>query len=239
MTQKQAVLITGGAKRLGKGIALALAGAGYDVALHYNGSATEAKEVSQEIESRGGKCALLQADLSDAKTAKHLVTQAKSEFAHLNALVNNASVFGYKNFLDTDEAFFDTQMDVNFKAPFFLTQQFAKEVQQGAVVNMLDTFITKQSPNYFAYLLSKKLLAEFTLAAAGSLGPHIRVNGVAPGVILASDEKDADYIEKRKEANPLKKTGSVRDVAEAVKLLLDNAALTGQVLFIDGGEHTL
>ncbi len=234
-----AALITGGAKRLGREIALHLAENGYGIALHYNHSKAEAEIVKKEIEAKGRACVLLPADLADTGTLAALVQNAKAALPKLNVLINNASVFDRAGFAETDEALFDRQMDVNFKAPFFLTQAFAKTVTQGHVVNILDTNITNTHGSHFAYLLSKKLLAEFTHMAARALGPAVRVNGVCPGIVLTSGDHDEAYRKKLAETLPLQANATPLDVAKAIVGLLNLPSVTGQILFVDGGQHLL
>jgi NAD(P)-dependent dehydrogenase (short-subunit alcohol dehydrogenase family) len=234
-----AVLITGGARRLGKEIALHLAAKGFDIALHYNQSQSEATYVARRIEELGVRCALLQADLEDSSGYEPLIRATHSAFPHLCALVNNASVFDTGSFLDGDAALFDKEFRTNVQAPIFLTQAFAQIIGKGHVVNMLDTCVTQHKHSYFYYLLSKKTLYEFTKMAAAELAPNIRVNGVAPGYILPADGWGEDYRVKLEARLPMKRIATVTDIVQAVELLITTDAMTGQCLFIDGGEHLL
>jgi NAD(P)-dependent dehydrogenase (short-subunit alcohol dehydrogenase family) len=152
-------------------------------------------------------------------------------------LVNNASIFDRVNFMQTDERLFDRNFTINFKAPVFLTQDFASHCKHGLVVNILDTKINRPSINYFAYAMSKRALADFTLSAAKELAPTIRVNGVCPGMTLAPTGKEEGYLHRLSTAVPLKRPGNPQQIASAVLFLLDNDFITGQILYIDGGEH--
>ncbi len=234
-----AVLITGGARRLGKEIALHLAAKGFDIALHYNQSQSEATYVARRIHELGVRCELLQADLEDSTSHEPLISAAHSAFPHLCALVNNASVFDTGSFLDGDVALFEKEFRTNVQAPIFLTQAFAQMIGKGHVVNMLDTCVTQHKHSYFYYLLSKKTLYEFTKMAAAELAPNIRVNGVAPGYILPADGWGEDYRVKLESRLPMKRIATVTDIVQAVELLITTDAMTGQCLFIDGGEHLL
>jgi len=236
---RPALLITGAAKRLGRHTALRFARAGYDVALHYNGSQSDAEQTAKDIRAAGSDCELFQADLSDPLQYLSLITRAHQAFPRLSVLVNNASVFDAGSFLDSDAEFYQKEFQVNTTAPIFLTQAFAKVVKRGAVVNMLDTKITESKHSYFFYLLSKKTLAEFTKMAAVELGPNIRVNAVCPGHILPGGAWGEEYQQRLQPTLPLQKIGTLDDVAEAVYSLASNNGLTGQFLFIDGGEHLL
>lgn len=233
-----AVLITGGGKRVGCEIALHLADCGYDIALHYHRSKAEAEAVKKRVEAKGRRCELFHANLAQVDKLAPVVAAAKATFPTLNVLINNASVFERAALLETDEALFDRQMDINFKAPFFLTQAFATQVGQGAVVNLLDTHITTQAASHFAYLLSKKTLANFTHMAALALAPNIRVNGVCLGIVLPSGAHDAAYMQRLAATLPTKKNVSVAEVTAAISQLL-TLPVTGQLLFVDGGEHLL
>jgi pteridine reductase len=236
---RPALLITGAAKRVGRAVALHFAHAGYDIALHYNDSQKEAEAAAAEVRALGVACELFQADLGDVSECKPLVSKASVAFPQLSVLVNNASVFDVGRFLESDAALYAKEFSINTTAPIFLTQAFAKIVKRGAVINMLDTKITSNKHSYFFYLLSKKTLAEFTNMAAVELGPDIRVNAVCPGHVLASGKWGEDYQTRLESALPLGKIAQLADVAEAVYSLVNNKSLTGQFIFVDGGEHLL
>lgn len=236
---RPAVLITGAAKRVGRAIALHFARAGYDIALHYHHSQDEAEATADEIRAYGAECVSLQADLSDSTAYDSLVERAYAALPSLCALVNNASVFDHGRLMESDATLYEREFRINTQAPIFLTQSFAKRVGRGGVVNMLDTKITAHKHSYFFYLLSKKTLAEFTKMAAAELGPGVRVNGVCPGHVLGSDGWGDDYRVKLAATLPLARTATLDEVAAAVYSLVDNTGVTGQLLFVDGGEHLL
>jgi len=236
-------LVTGGAVRVGKVIALSLARAGYDIALHYCSSQEEAKKTASLIEKEGRKVTLHKYDLADVSQCSALIDDVMSQHGALDVLVNNSSVIHEISFLDTPEEVFDLQMNLNYKAPFFLTQYFAKNRKSdkvGNVVNILDTYINRSAQPYFSYLLSKKVLAELTKMSARALGPVIRVNGVAPGIVLPSPGgRGEEYMAARGKKLPLASVANTDYVANAVLQLIDNPAVTGQILYIDGGEHLI
>jgi len=234
---KKAALITGAAKRIGKGIALALAGDGFDIGLHYGHSEEEAEQTADEIRKRGVECHLLQADFKDMDAVMTLVPEMFHRFPQCNVLINNASVFHRTSFLDTTPEEFEHFFNIHLKAPFFLSQQFACRCPIGNIVNILDTKITKNIDTYFPYLLSKKALYELTHLSAKALGPEIRVNGVAPGIILPSTESGNDEIRRMVQKLPLKRQGEVEDIVSAVRFLVNHPFLTGECIFVDGGEH--
>jgi pteridine reductase len=236
---KKAVLITGGAKRVGAVMALYFAKQGYDIALHYNRSKSDAVKLQKQIKKLGVACELFSLDLQQTKNIPALMAKVKKSMPHCMALINNASVFERREFMKTDEALFDHQLDINFKAPVFLTQAFAKTFGRGTVINLLDTYITTATDSHFAYLLSKKAFAAFTGIAAKTLGPKIRVNGVCPSIMLPSNELDWAYMRKKEKELPLKAIPTPEEVVEAAYWLCENKNITGQLLFVDGGQHLL
>lgn len=239
---RQAVIITGGAKRVGAAMAVYFANKNFDIALHYNNSKDEALALQKEIQKIGVTCEIFSHDLSDSKTLTTLIDNIHKKMPHCNVLINNASVFERCEFLETDEALFDRQFAINFKAPFFLTQAFAKKFSKNAgacVINILDTDIAQTQISHFAYLLSKKTLADFTVMAARALGANVRVNGVCPGILLPSNELDEAYMLKLAKTLPLQKTATVEQVVSTVYELCNNSALTGQFLFVDGGQNVI
>ncbi len=238
MTTK-AVLVTGAARRLGKRIALYLAANGYDIALHYHNSHVAAQQTKQEIQELGQKCEIFLCDLSQPDKFDAVLDHMFEAFPNCDSLVNNASVFERMKYTDTKEEFFDEQFAVNFKAPFFLTQGFARRNPDCSIVNIVDTAVTTNSVSHFAYLLSKKSLLEFTAMAARDLAPRGRVNAVLPGTVLPSHRDSAEYIEKLEHTLPAGRLATVEEVSLAVYNLLQNDALNGQNIFIDGGAHLL
>ncbi len=234
---KSAALITGASKRIGREIALALARRGLDIALHFHHSSKEAEETRDELQNLGVQSKIYSCDLMNIDNARTLVHDAFRDFPHCNLLVNNASIFHRSTFEETTEKNWDDHFTVNLKAPFFLIQEFSKKCSEGQILNMLDTKIAKADLPYWAYTLSKKGLAELTRMAAKALAPRIRVNGICPGLILPPEGKGADYLEKMSEKIPAQKVGAPKDITSAMFALLDNLYVTGQFLFVDGGQH--
>jgi pteridine reductase len=236
-TQKtQAALVTGSAIRLGKHIALALAQSGFDIALHYHSSEQEAQNTATEIKKQGVKCHLFQSDLTQTEQMKSLMAQVLEIFPHLNVLVNSASAYTQAPITTTTQEIFDLQFALNLRAPFFLTQAYAELCGKGNIINIIDNKMAFNQYQYAAYLLSKKALLEFTKLAALEFSPNIRVNGVAPGVVLPATSRSEEYIEWRKQGIPLKMKGEVQHITQAIKSILGNDFMTGQILCIDGGE---
>lgn len=230
-------LITGGAKRIGRTIALALAEEGFDIALHYGRSEEAAREAANAIEDQGRSCRLFQCNLVDFDAVRRLVPQVVEACPDLSLLVNNASLFERAGLADTEEDLYDRQFAVNLKAPFFLSQAFARHAGAGQIINLVDQRITRSEPDHMAYTLTKKALAAFTEMAARDLAPAIRVNGVCPGLILPPPGKTARHLSPLVEKVPLKRRGDPADIAAAVVYLVKQEYVTGQFLFVDGGEH--
>lgn len=239
MNKHSAVLITGGAARIGREIALHLAEAGYDIALHYNSSKAAAQKTASAIRNckTGVSCELFKADLQKNADTQTLVARVYKKFPGLSVLVNNASVFQHSSLKKLNLPRFDQDFAIHVRAPYILTCEFARICKRGTVINLLDTHITKDKSSHFSYLLSKKALCDFTTMAAVELAPDIRVNAVAPGLVLAPATKGPEYLKRLSRGVPLKTTGNPKQIAQCIEFLLKNEYLTGQILFNDGGEH--
>lgn len=236
---QQAALVTGGATRLGRHFAEALANAGYDIALHVNRSRAEAEEVADIIRGKGRECEIFHCDfLSDqlSEELSGLLHAAKQRFPGLNLLLNSASAYEPASIADTELAMLETQFRVNMFTPLLLTRHFAETVHEGQVINIIDNKVAYHQYPYAAYLLSKKSLAEMTRMAALEFAPRIRINGIAPGVVLPASQRTSDYLQWRTEGIPLQRRGDPAHLVQALKYLLDNSFVAGQILFVDGGE---
>lgn len=235
----KAALITGGGARIGKAMALALAGMGFDIALHYNTSEKGAKETSEEIRSKGARCELFRCDFNVAAEMRSLIPKVFEIMPECSVLINNASVFEDSRFQDISEESFDKDFGINFRAPFFLSQEFSRRESAEIIVNMLDTRISRLEVENFVYNLGKKTLRDITFMAAKALGPKIRVNGICPGPILPPLGEGEEYLERISEDTPLGEPGETDYVVSALKFILENPYVTGECLFVDGGEHLL
>lgn len=235
----KAALITGGGMRLGKAMALTLAEMGYDIALHYNLSRDESEKTAGEIKALGRSCEIFQADLANMKEVRTLVSRVFEAFPGCSVLINSASIFENIPFGEVTEESFDRDMTVNFKAPFFLAQDFGKEASAELIVNMLDSRITKHDTSHFVYNISKKALRDFTFMAARALGPEVRVNGICPGPVLPPPGKSEDYLIRISQDTPIGKPGSPDYITAALKYIVENTYITGECLFVDGGQHLI
>ena len=231
-------MITGGAKRLGKEMALSLAQKGWDVALHFRNSESDAETTRQRIEKTGVVCRLFQANLERAQEAVDMLKKVLKEFPELDLLVNNASVFDESPLATVDEEVFDRQFDVNFKSPFFMTQQYTKNCQSGHVVNILDTKIqSNRAGRFTAYNLSKKALMHLTQMSAIDLAPRFRVNAIAPGPVLKASHASEEEFQIRIQQTPLKLEIPGSSIVSALNYLIENPNLTGEILYCDNGSH--
>ncbi|HEQ71648.1 MAG TPA: SDR family oxidoreductase [Spirochaetia bacterium] len=230
-------LVTGAAKRLGRDITLALARAGTHVVLHYHSSKTEANKLADECRALGVQAHTVSADLSDSVAAAGLVAQATTQAGPLDILINNASVFPSSTLHDLTEEKLCDNVRVNALAPFLLTRAFATQTEDGVVINLLDTRITEYDRNHAAYHASKRMLATLTRMTALEFAPQIRVNGIAPGLILPPEGKDESYLAALTDTVPLGRHGSPEDIARTVLFLAGSAFITGEIIFVDGGRR--
>ena len=234
-------LITGGAKRLGRETALALARAGASLVIHYNSSEAPAQALCEELEALGATAVPLQANLDDPAAAEGLFREAWEALGGIELLVNNASIFPSGRLGEMSWTDLQDNLRINAWAPFLLMREFWRKVagstSSGSVVNLLDTRLVGGDLVHAAYHLSKATLGEITTLAALEFAPELRVNGVAPGAVLPPEEFGDAYLDGLTAELPLKKRGYPGDIAEATLYLLGASFVTGQLLFVDGGRH--
>jgi len=232
-------LITGAAKRAGKAMVIHLASQGWNIAIHYNSSETEAKLFQNELATSypDQQFDIFKADLNRAEEVEMLIPQVLKQMQRIDLLVNNASIFEPAKLVDTATEFIDRQMNINFKAPFILIRNFGEMFRSGVIVNFVDTRIVTNRSNFAAYSLSKKALWELTKMAALEFGPGIRVNAIAPGLTIPPEGKDEDYLWKLAEKIAMKRPGGLGPILKSLDYILENEYLTGQLLFCDGGEN--
>ncbi len=234
-------LVTGGAVRLGRAISLRLAEAGYDLFVHYNSSAAPAEEVAREIEALGRRCVIGQADLSDPRAAVVLGAELREAYGRLDLLVNSAANFHATSLLDIDAEEWDRALDVNLRAPHLLVREFAGLLRdsRGAVVNMADHMGMKPWVTYAHHSVAKAGVIHLTKIQARALAPEVRVNAIAPGLVLAPEGLTDEALAREVEATLLKREGTPDDVADAVLYLASAEYVTGQLLVVDGGGTLL
>ncbi|NEX63152.1 SDR family oxidoreductase [Noviherbaspirillum galbum] len=237
------VLVTGAAKRIGRVIALALARRGWHVAVHYHRSAAEAQATVDEIVALGVRAAAVCCDLADEPAVKSLVPQAQAALGvPLRGLVNNASLFSQDDPADMTLSSFDAHMHANVAAPVWLAQALHAAIPddgRGAVVNLLDQKLFNMNPDFLSYTLSKAALQTATTMLAQALAPRLRVVGVAPGITLVSGDQTEEGFAKAHAKTPLGRSSTPEDVAETVCFAMDNPAITGTTILVDGGQHLI
>ena len=230
-------LVTGGAVRIGRAICEMLADAGADVCIHYNRSYDQASALRDQLEERGVASHIAEANLMTETACTELMEKAVAMMGPLDILINNASVFNKETLDQADMDAWMGDMWPNFFAPVQLLRAFAQHSEKGKVVNLLDRRITAQDTACVPYLISKKALAEVTRLAALHYAPRITVNGVAPGAVLPPPGKDEQYIKDHAGPVPLELRVAPKDIADAVRFVLENDTITGQIVFVDGGQH--
>lgn len=242
-------LVTGAGKRLGRAMALYLAGRGHDVAVHYASSAEEAEAVAREIRAMGRRAQTFRADLLVEAETQALIPVVTAALGPLTVLVNNASIFEYDRIDTATRESWDRHIESNLRAPYVLTQAFARQcppatvddngepLAQGLIVNIVDQRIRKLTPEFSTYTLAKMGLWALTQTAAQGLAPHIRVNAIGPGPTMQGHRQTADHFARQRAATVLGRGANPADITAALGFFLDSPAVTGQVIAVDGGQH--
>ncbi|MCB1396974.1 MAG: SDR family oxidoreductase [Rhodobacter sp.] len=243
-------LITGAASRLGRAMALYLAGRGFDVAIHYASSAGAAEATATEARALGVTAVTLQADLLDEdQTDALLPAAAKALGGPLTVLINNASIFEYDTIHSATRTSWDRHIGSNLRAPFVLTQAFAAQAPEAGrddageplaralVINMVDQRVQKLTPEFMTYTIAKMGLWAMTRTTAQALAPAIRVNAIGPGPTLQGGRQSADHFARQRANTVLGRGSNVADITAALGYFLDAPAVTGQLLCVDGGQH--
>ena len=227
------VLVTGAAKRIGRAIALELAAAGWDVAVHYHASRREALKTAKDIQKLGRKACLVELDLGNLWLAGKLIPALAKELGPITALVNNAALF-LPDRLDRG----NRQERINAEAPWILGEALYRQLPRGAscaIVNLLDA--DANAPEFSRYNESKHMLAAMTLRMAMGFAPAVRVNGIAPGPVLRGARQTREHFNRLARKTPLGKAAAPEDIAAAVRFLIENPSVTGVILPIGGGTH--
>lgn len=250
MTESKRALVTGAAIRVGRAMALDLAASGWDVAVHYNGSAAAAEEVAGEIRALGRRGVTVQADLGDDAVVDGLIGRAAEALGGpLSLLINNASTFDYDRMGTITPESWERGQASNLRAPVRLTQAFAAQapaartdangepVAQSVVINIIDQRMLKTTPMFMSYTLAKSALLTFTRTSAQALAPNIRVAAIGPGPTLAATGQTEESFAKQRGACILGRGSDPEDIVHAMRFIIGNKAFTGQMLAIDGGQH--
>jgi NAD(P)-dependent dehydrogenase (short-subunit alcohol dehydrogenase family) len=229
-------LVTGSAHRLGKAFALSLARMGYAIALHYRGSADEAEKTVDEIRALGVDCLPIRADLTLPEKVDFLFSIVDEFHAPLKVVVNSAAVMPVGNPLELELSDWDSAIDLNLRAPFLIAQHAAKRMQDGGlIVNISDTGAQKAWSRYPSYTVSKAGLESLTKMLARAFAPDIRVNAIAPGLVLPADFVTNEQWQKLVEKLPLKRAATLEEITSTLEFLIHNQYITGQTIVVDGG----
>lgn len=240
MTRMKSVLVTGSAKRIGRRLALDFAADGWDVAVHCNASISEAEAVAAEIRGMGRRSVIVRGDLSDADVPDRLIGEASVALGGLTCLINNASLFEPDEVGSITQASWAEHLDTNLRAPVFLSQAFARQLpkeHEGSIISIIDQRVWKLNPKFFSYTMSKSALWTATRTLAQALAPRIRVNAIGPGPALPSARMDQAEFDKQARLTLLGRGTSPEEISAAVKFILSQPALTGQMIALDGGQH--
>ena len=233
------IIITGAATRMGAAIAKKLSGPKVEIVIHYNKSKSNAEQLKKELIKNKTKVYLIKGDLSKENDLKKIVKFSKSKLKYFDCLINNASLFENDNLKNFTSKSWGQHLDVNLKAPAYLTKEFAKNIRgkNNNIINIIDQRVFKLTPFFFSYTLSKTGLYTLTKTSAMSLSPNIRVNGIAPGPTIKNKRQTDKHFKKQYLATPLRKQVGVEEVCNAVDFFIKNGSITGQVLAIDSGQN--
>ncbi len=229
-------IITGGGVRLGRAMALHLAKKGFNIALHHNASGKNAKETIAEIQSLGVHCEPFACDFTDLTAAENLIKTITAGFADIELLINSASNFIQEDIERTSTKSLEETFHINLLAPYILMREYKKQVNRGMIVNILDERISRNVPTFAAYSVAKVGLSHLTHLASIEWGARVRINGIAPGLILPPVGGATDYLERGKKLIPTLTHGTVDDICRGLDYLLESSFVNGETLFIDGGQ---
>ena len=233
-------LITGAARRIGRRLALDLAADGWAVAIHCHHSHAEAAALAAEIHDSGGRAIVVVADLTAKGAPPGIIAEAAAALGGLTALINNASVFEPDEIATLTEDTWALHLDTNLRAPVMLAQAFAAQLPAGAdgnIVNIIDQRVLKLTPLFFSYSIAKSALWTATRTLAQGLAPRIRVNAIGPGPALANRRMDGAEFAKQSGLTLLGHGTSPEEISAALRFILTQPAMTGQMIVLDGGQH--
>ena len=246
----KSALITGGAKRIGKAIAICLAERGYDIVIHYSQSKKEAEELVIKLKSLGVEAFCVKANLLKDFEISTLVDKSKKIIGKpLDLLINNASIFENDSLTSLTLESWDRHLFTNLKAPVFLSKEFSIQVPDNStdenneilassnIINIIDQKVLNLNPRFFSYTLAKSSLLNFTKIAAQELGPKIRVNAIGPGPILKASHQSEEQFQNQRKSTLLKRGSDVQEISRAILYIISSPGLTGQLITLDGGEH--
>lgn len=233
-------LITGAARRIGRVLALNLAEDGYNIAVHCRASRDEAEDVARHIAKLGRAAVVVEGDLAQSDVPERLIAETTKALGPITVLINNASIFEPDEVGSVSQASWAAHQDTNLKAPIMLSQAFARQLPSGMngnIINIVDQRVWKLNPRFFSYTMSKTGLWTATRTLAQALAPAIRVNAIGPGPALPSARMDQAEFDKQARLTLLGRGTSPEEIAAAVRFILAQPSLTGQMIALDGGQH--
>ena len=233
-------LVTGGGKRVGSSVCKFLALQGYHVIIHYNDSKLEAEKTLKEIVKSNGKADLIKTDLSSANQVRKLIPRINKKYGRLSMLINNASIFYPEDWHEVTDLSWSNNFNINLKAPFILSQEFAKSLPKnsnGLILNLIDQRVLNLKSDFFSYTLSKAALYTMTKTLALALAPRIRVNGIGPGPTLPNSQQTDQIFNLEAQSTLLKKIVNPEEIAKTMMYLINSESVTGQMIAVDSGQH--
>jgi NAD(P)-dependent dehydrogenase (short-subunit alcohol dehydrogenase family) len=239
-TPTRIALVTGAARRIGRAIALDLAARGYGVGIHYHRSEAEAAQVVGAIKAAGGRAVALRADLGRERESISLIGHLADALGPPDLLVNNASLFERDDALTATRASWDAHLEANLRAPFVLSQEFARHLPadtEGLIVNMLDQRVWNVTPHFTSYTVSKAGLWTITQTLALALAPRVRVNAIGPGPVMPSARQTQAQFDRQVASVPLRRSATVEEICAAIHFMIAAPSMTGQMIALDGGQH--
>ena len=236
--EKQKIIITGGATRIGAAIAESLANGENKITIHYNKSKKKAEKLKKILEKNGSKIFLIKANLNKISELNKIIRFANLKMKGINCLINNASLFENDKLENFTTNSWGRHLRTNLRAPALLSKEFAKNIKgkNNNIINIIDQRVFKLTPFFFSYTVSKTGLYTLTKTSAMSLAPNIRVNGIAPGPTLKNKRQSEKHFKKQYLSTPLKKQVDVSEICNAVDFFIKNESITGQVISVDSGQ---
>ncbi len=234
------LLITGGATRIGKEIALHFSRRGWNIAIHYFKSYAKAKKLKKIIEENPVKATLIKADLKNIKQVEKIIPFVKKKLGTIDCLINNAALFEKDDILNFTSKSWEDHLNINLLAPVILTKYFVKQTNKKKIfniINIIDQRVFKLTPHFMSYTLSKSSLYTFTKTMAMRLGPNIKVNGIAPGPTIKNKRQSTKHFNKQAKSTLLKKSVGPEDICDTVEFLIRNRSITGEVIAVDSGQN--
>ena len=238
MKKRKTVLITGASKRIGNAMAINLAKKGYNIAIHYNKSKRDAELLKSKVEKFGVSSEIFRLNLQNISDLNIWFKKIVSFFNGVDVLINNASVFEYDSLKLSSNESFDKHINVNLKAPFFLSKFFVENLKnKGNIINILDQRVLNITPYFTSYTISKSGLYTLTKSLALSLAPKVRVNAIGPGPTLKSDRQSELQFRQQINRTPLKKQVNLDEINSAINFLISSDSVTGQIILLDSGQN--